>query len=88
MSIFNPRVKRGIMLVHPLADGVIGGYSGHGLYYPFPLSFSDWSSLYVGEDLNNDNVVDIYDYYFWWDANNFSQAAWEELNPDMPWPWN
>ncbi len=86
MSKFNPRVKRAAQSYFLLANGVIGGGSGHGSPDVYPMSFSEWVSSGHAYDFDLDGTVDIWDLYYWWDAYGLPVDEWYRLNPGYNYP--
>ncbi len=73
---------------NPGNDVVIGGGTGQGTpddEMPVsPCSYSFWLE-HFGEDIIQGDGINEDDFALWWESNGFSQADWEELNPDLPW---
>ena len=65
--------------------GVIGGGSGQGALIPEMLSYAEWLASDWAQDLFLDGEINEDDYALWWESSGFSQADWEQLNPDLPW---
>ena len=77
-----------VMLSGGLTPGggeVTGGGTGEGMSDPFPMSYSEWLTSGLQEDIVGDDGIDEVDYAAWWEANGFPQDAWEELNPGLAW---
>ena len=71
----------------PTPTTVIGsGSAQSGVVLPpvGPLSYSAWLASEYAEDLIENGTIDQNDYAAWWEGEDFTQAQWEELNPDMP----
>ena len=84
---------------HRNRGGTMAGMGGFATpeYSPIigivPMSYGQWLDSEFKEDLVGEgNGIDEDDYATWWDTcasdgenNDFTQAAWEELNPTLPW---
>ncbi len=83
---FNPLVRPAVLLSGD--DTVIGGGSGQGGLAPRPISYSDWVTSPWAEDydFNGDGDYSLEEYAYWWEDQNFTMEAWNELNPNDPWP--
>lgn len=70
-------------------DGsVIGGASGgQGDPTTSAMSFAQWAASDFWQDWDEHNIgyADPDEYRAWWDANEFSEDLWEELN-GTPYP--
>ena len=63
-------------------DVVEGGGTGQSSTDIYPVKYSDWLTMY-GEDFNEDGSIDEYDYGAWWGGQEYSEALWNEYNPDL-----
>lgn len=84
---FNPFVFSTVMLSGEEA-GVIGGGTGQGGLAPRPVSYSDWLTSPWAEDydFNGNGEYEWTEYAYWWQDQNFTMDAWNELNPGHDWP--
>lgn len=70
----------------PGDDVVIGGGTGQTTTDPFECTFAEWQTLFA-DDYDLDDDVDFDDYGQWWADNGFSEDAWDEKNPGVPFIW-
>lgn len=72
----------------PGEDIVIGNGSGEDGFdpdQPNAVSFASWMEHYA-EDIDGSQEIDYQDYLIWWGSYDFTQEDWEDVNPDIPWP--
>lgn len=78
-----------ILLTEPGDGTTTGGASAGGGVDPLvsgPISFDAWLSSAWREDMNQDDSVDVWDYFMWWLANGFSREQWESIGGNPEWP--
>lgn len=61
-----------------------GGGSGQSGVRPSPCTYNVWLKCFAKD--YDDNGYDTTDFAKWWQENSFSIDAWNELNPDIPFP--
>ena len=78
---FDPFVL--LLMPDPEPTTVTGGGTGQSTTDPYPCSFADWQTMF-GQDMDDDEDIDMNDYMLWWDGQGFSMEAWNEFNPGVP----